>query len=90
MTNVNIATVRTTVNTTVLAAILALIAKLTHWSVTAEDLLPYMPLIIPVVAAFYRVSLLLSQKFAWLGNILYGVPTAPIYPIEQGEINDRS
>lgn len=80
MKSADVATVRTTVNASVLAALLALIARLTHWQVQAEDLLPYMPIIIPVVAAFYRLSLMLSKRYPWLGTILYGVNAAPVYP----------
>lgn len=74
-----VGTVRTTTNVTVMAAILALIAKFTNWNVQADDLLPYVPIIVPVVAVFYRASLALAKKFPGLGVILYGINAPPAY-----------
>lgn len=79
MKSSTVGTVRTTVNASVLALILALLAKFTDWHVEAEDLLPYMPIIIPVVAAFYRVSLALAKRYPMIGVLLYGLNTPPAY-----------
>lgn len=74
-----VGTVRTTVNVTILALIVSLIAKVTGWKVRAEDILPYVPLLIPVIAAFYRLSLYVAQKVTWIGVLLYGINSAPSY-----------
>lgn len=74
-----VGTVRTTTNVTIMSVILALIAHFTNWHVQADDLLPYVPIIVPVVAAFYRLSLFLSKKYAWLGVLLYGINAPPKY-----------
>lgn len=73
------ATVRTTVNTTVLAAICALVYQLFGWSWTVDDLLPYVGLVAPVVAVFYRLSLWASKKWPTVGYILFGINEQPTY-----------
>jgi hypothetical protein len=77
--NRNIATIRTTVNGTVLAAVLALIAKLTGWEVSTDELLPYVPALVPIIAVFYRVTLWLSVKFPSVAWVLFGKGEPPKY-----------
>lgn len=74
-----VGTIRTTVNMTVLGAIIALVAKFTDWDLEVDDLLPFVPILIPVVAAFYRLSLYLAHKIEWLGVLLYGINAPPTY-----------
>lgn len=74
-----VGTVRTTVNVTVLAAVLAAVAKVTHWEIQANDLLPFVPIAAPIVAVFYRLSLFLAKKYEWLGVVLYGINSPPKY-----------
>ena len=79
MSNTSTATLRTTVNGTVLTAVLALVAKFTGIEVTLEDVLPWTPIIVPIIAVFYRASLYLSEKFPKLGWVLFGRNTPPTY-----------
>jgi hypothetical protein len=75
----NVATVRTTVNMTVLSALLAVLAKVFGWEVQVEDLLPYLPIFVPVIAAFYRLTRYLATKWTWLGVLLFGIDSPPSY-----------
>lgn len=79
MKSETVGTVRTTVNMTVLTLIATVIARYTNWSVEVEDLLPYTPLISGAVLVFYRLSLYVSQKFTWIGVVLYGINSPPKY-----------
>lgn len=77
--NLNVATVRTTVQTVVLTAVVAVIAKLTDWQVEVDDLLPYVPLLAPVAAVFYRASRWLTARYPSLGWVLFGSGKEPEY-----------
>jgi len=79
MNDTTIATVRTGWNTTIFAAFAALVYKLFGWEVKVEDLLPYLPVILPVAAAFYRLSRLISEKLPWIGYVLFGVNRPPSF-----------
>lgn len=79
MKDTTTATIRTTVNGTVLTAVVALIVKLTGWEIDAEDLLPFVPVIVPIIAVFYRLSLWLTEKFPVVGYVLFGKPVTPKY-----------
>lgn len=59
----NVGTVRTTVNTTILAAIAGVAAKVFKVKIDAEDLLPYVVLVAPVVAVFYRASRAITDRW---------------------------
>ena len=73
------ATIRTTVNGTILTAVVSLAYKLFGWEVKVDDLLPFLPLLAPCIAVFYRLSLYLSERFPAIGYILFGVNKSPSY-----------
>lgn len=75
-----IGTVRTAVNGTVGTAVLLLLNKLLGWELSLEDLLPYTPLALPVIAAGYRASLWAAERFPSLGWVLFGIRKRPAYP----------
>ena len=74
-----IATLRTTWNTSILTALSVAVYKIFGWKVTVDELLPYMPLIIPVVGVFYRASVAISGRWPMVGKILFGVNKTPAY-----------
>lgn len=76
----NVGTVRTTVNTTILVAIAAILAKVFKVKVEAEDLLPYAPIAVPVVAIFYRLSRAVTDRWPQIGYVLFGNTRPPDYP----------
>jgi len=75
----NIASTRTTVNTTVLAMIVMLANKFLNWNLTVEDLLPWMPIIVPVYYAGVRVSYFLAERFPKVATVLFGIVKEPVY-----------
>lgn len=76
----NVGTVRTTVNSTILVAIAAIAAKVFKVKVQAEDLLPYAPIAVPVVAIFYRLSRAITDRWPQIGYVLFGNARPPAYP----------
>lgn len=76
----NVGTVRTTINTTILVAATALAAKVFSVKVEAEDLLPYAPIAVPVVAVFYRASRAITDRWPRIGYVLFGNARPPAYP----------
>lgn len=76
----NVGTVRTTVNTTILVAVAAVAAKVFDVDIEAEDLLPYVPIAIPVIAAFYRLSRAITDRWPQIGYVLFGNARPPSYP----------
>ena len=73
------ATVRTTINSAVMALVLYVVSVIfPDVEITADN-----PLIIAVVgvasAVVYTASRWLTDKFPWLGTLLFGVATAPKY-----------
>lgn len=79
LSNENVGAVRTSVHMTVLTAICSALAKWRGWTLQVDDLLPYTPLILPVAAAFYRLSRVLSDRWPWLGYVLFGIVKKPAY-----------
>lgn len=79
MRNERIATIRTTVNSTVLLYITIFLNWVFDWNISLDDLAPFAPVILAVVAIFYRLSLWLNEKFPTLGWILFGYKTPPSY-----------
>ncbi len=75
----NTATIRTTVNLTVLTILSSLIFRVFGWEVSVDELAFWTPVIAPVAAIFYRASLVLSEKWPWLGYILFGKVRPPTY-----------
>jgi hypothetical protein len=79
LNDTTIATIRTTVNSSYLTAAAAVLYKLFGWDVKVEDLLPFMPIIVPAIAVFYRLSLYIGTRWPTLGTILFGVQKKPTY-----------
>lgn len=80
MTDSQKATIRTVANNTVLTAVAALLYKVFGWEVKVEDLLPFLPIIVPAIGVFYRLSLWVSKKVPALNYILFGgVKATPSY-----------
>lgn len=79
MNDTTTATVRTTVNGTVLTAVIALVVKITGWDITVEEVLPYTPLMVPIIAIFYRASRAIADKWPKIGVILFGPRATPTY-----------
>ena len=77
MNDTTTATVRTGWNLTLFSAVVALVSKLTGWTLTVEDLLPFTPLVGIIGGVFYRFSRVLSEKVSWLGYVLFGSPRTP-------------
>ena len=75
----NIASTRTTVNTTVLALIVMFANRFLEWDLTVEDLLPYMPVIVPVYFFFVRLSYAIAEKYPALARVLFGIVKEPVY-----------
>ncbi len=73
----NTATVRSGWQVGVFAALASILYKLTGWEISLEDLLPYSPVIAVVGAAFYRLSLVISEKLPWIGYVLFGNRKTP-------------
>jgi len=80
--SMTVATVRTAVQTTILAAVVTGIFKITGWQVAVEDLLPFVPVLLPVAAVFYRLSRAVGDRWPVVGYILFGIPRPPIYAPE--------
>lgn len=76
----NVGTVRTTVNTAILVGLAAIAAKVFDVDVKAEDLLPYAPIAVPVVAVFYRLSRAVTDRWPQIGYVLFGNARPPAYP----------
>lgn len=79
MNDTTTATVRTTVQGTVLTALASLLSRWFGWNITLDDLLPLAPLVAFVIAVFYRLSRMLTERFPILKYILFGVGQAPTY-----------
>lgn len=77
MNDTTTATVRTGWNLGLFSAFAALVYKLTGWTLTVDDLLPFAPFIAIVGGVFYRISRLLSDKVSWLGYVLFGNARTP-------------
>jgi hypothetical protein len=79
MSDNNTATIRTTWNGIIVSVIIVLAAKYFNWTITVDDLLPYMPAIGAVIAVVYRLSLVVSEKWPKAGWVLFGKKAAPTY-----------
>ena len=79
MNDTRTATVRTTVNTTVLLYVAILFNWLFSWNITLDDLAPFAPIILGVVAVFYRLSLYVTARWPKLGWVLFGNKETPTY-----------
>ena len=75
----NVASTRTTVNTTVISLIVVLLNKYLNWDLTLEDLLPWMPLIVPVYFAAVRVSYFVAERYPQFARVLFGITKEPVY-----------
>lgn len=75
----NIASTRTTVNTAVIAVIVMLANQIFGWELTVEQLLPFMPVIVPAYFFVVRVSYYLAERFPTLGRVLFGITAKPLY-----------
>ena len=42
-------------------------------------LLPFVPLLVPVIAVFYRASLAVAKRWPVLAYVLFGKPQSPVY-----------
>ena len=80
MNNTNTATVRTAWNGAIISAFLIGLAKVFGWNVELDDLAPFLPVIVAVIAVVYRASLALAEWKPVLGKILFGKTAAPVYP----------
>lgn len=78
MSDKSTATVRTGWNIGLFTAVAAIVYKITGWTITVEDLLPFSPVIAVMGGIFYRLSRLISDKAPWLAYVLFGSPKTPI------------
>lgn len=72
MSDNNTATIRTTWNGIIVSVLIVLAAKYFNWTITVDDLLPFMPAIAAVIAVVYRLSLVISEKWPKAGYVLFG------------------
>ena len=75
-----VAVVRTAVQTTILSAVVAAIFKITGWQVQVDELLPFVPVMLPIAAVFYRLSRAVGDRWPGVGYVLFGIPRPPVYP----------
>lgn len=75
----NVASTRTTVNTTVLTVIVLVANRVFGWNITLEDLLPWMPVIVPVYFAAVRVSYYVAERYPQFAKVLFGIVKEPTY-----------
>lgn len=78
MKDTTIATVRTAVNQSWLVAIVAMLNVL-GVDVREADLAPFLVAAPVVITFWYRVSLLLAERWDWIGFLLFGSRTPPRY-----------
>lgn len=74
----NVGTVRTGWNATLALIIAAVIGRYTDINVDMED-----PIVIAVlggaITVFYRLSRVISDRYTWVGYVLFGSPRTPSY-----------
>lgn len=80
MNDTTTATTRTTVNGTILTALIIAAANVFGWSIEMADLAPFLPVLAAVILGFYRLSLTLSERWPWVGYVLFGTKKTPTYP----------
>ena len=80
MNDINTATKRTTINGTILTAVIIAVANLFGWTIEMADLAPFLPLFAGAILVFYRLSLVVSEKWPQAGYVLVGSKQQPHYP----------
>ena len=80
MNDINTATKRTTINGTILTAVIIAVANLFGWTIEMADLAPFLPLFAGAILVFYRLSLVVSEKWPQAGYVLFGSKQQPHYP----------
>lgn len=77
----NVGTVRTGWNVTIVLIAAGLISRYTDLELDVED-----PIVVAVlggaVTVFYRLSRVISDRYKWIGYVLFGSPRIPAYPAE--------
>lgn len=72
-------TVRSSTNPAVLTYAVMLLNYVFKWNISLEDLTPFAPAIPVGYGIFYRASLYASNKWKWIGYVLFGKPAEPTY-----------
>lgn len=74
----NVGTVRTGWNTSIVLVVAGLVARYTTVDLDIED-----PITVGVLSGgilvFYRLSRVISDRYSWVGYVLFGSPRTPSY-----------
>ena len=79
MNDNNTATLRTTWNGALVTAFIIALANVIGWEIEVADLAPFLPVLIGIIAIFYRLSLIISETWPKAGFVLFGKKAAPAY-----------
>lgn len=74
-----VATIRTVIPAMWVTFVFWLIARFTSIELTEQDLLVLTPVLGGVLAFVYRVGRALEERYPWVGTVLFGVNSPPMY-----------